>query len=218
MSRQVLAIAACLTLIAAVAQAQSPGCRHPHCVYRPYAIVSPHHASTAEESILRGWADVMRAQGLYNVMTSQALIHQAEAYRLQVENRVARTEAYFKMRDINRQARFGNHPPGAPKTAAASQPQSRPIVPGPSPLDAAGLTRGLVRWPAALQDERCASYRQVVERLVAKNYQFGGLADEDRSTLTQASRAMAGELRSRIRSCSPQDYVDAKQLLIALAG
>ena len=132
MSRRVLAIAACLTLTAAAfAPAQSPCCPHPYYGCGPYTIVSQHHASTAEESILRGWADVMRAQGLYNVMTSQALIHQAEAYRRQVENRVARTEAYFKMRDVNRQARFGNPTPSAPKTAAVSPPQARPIVPAP---------------------------------------------------------------------------------------
>ena len=77
---------------------------------------------------------------------------------------------------------------------------------------------GLVRWPAALQDEHFAGYRQVVERLVAKNYQSGGLVDEERSLLTQASRAMASELKNRIRDCSPQQYVEAKQLLIALAG
>jgi len=218
MSRPVLAIAACLSLIAAFAQAQVPHCGHPHHGYWPHTIVSQHHASTAEEGILRGWADVVRAKGLYNAMTSQALIYQAEAYRKQVENQVARTQAYFTMRDINRQARFGNHTPSAPKMAAASQPQARPAVPPPSPLETAGVTRGVVRWPAALQDERYAGYRQVVERLVAKNYQCGGLVDKERSMLTHASRAMAGELKNRIRNCSPQEYVDAKQLLIALAG
>lgn len=218
MSRPVLAVAACLTLIAAFAQAQSPHCGYPHPVYWPQTIVSQHHASTFEEGVLRGWADVVRAQGLYNVMTSQALVYQAEAYRKQMENQVARTQSYFTMRDINRQARFGNRAPSAPQMAAPSRPQARPTVLRPSPLETAGVTRGVVQWPTALQDERYAGYRQVVQRLVAKNYQYGGLADEDRSTLTQASRAMTSVLKSRIRNCSPQEYVEAKQLLIALAG
>ncbi|NLF69056.1 MAG: hypothetical protein GX575_08365 [Candidatus Anammoximicrobium sp.] len=223
MSRSVLAVAVYFSLTAAFAQAQAPYRGQPHPACGPHTIVSQHHASTAEEGILRGWADVARARALYNLMTEQARVCQAEAYRLQVANEVARTEAYFKMRDLNRQTRFGSHAPSVPRMPVVGQTQPRPAAPRPaasrrSPLETAGVTKGVVCWPKALQDEPFASYRHVVERLVAKNYQRGGLSDQERSTLTQASRAMAGELKNRIRSCSPQEYVDAKQLLIALAS
>jgi hypothetical protein len=53
---------------------------------------------------------------------------------------------------------------------------------------------------------------------VARAYVCGGLDPQDRSMLTQATRAMTSRLKDRIRDCSPQEYVEAKQLLIALAS
>jgi hypothetical protein len=216
MTRQALALTALLSLTASFAQAQSCGRCHPRYVYMPYPLVTPHHASTAEESFARGMADVIRAQGLYNLMTSQALIHQAEARRLAIDNRVAYVGAYFTVRDINRQARFGNRSCQYGEAAPVNRPQAHSGE-RPSLLERAGVKEGQVCWPLALQDEQFAGYRKVVDELVVKAYICGDLSPQDRSTLTQAARAMAGKLKDRIRECKAQDYVEAKQLLIALA-
>jgi hypothetical protein len=206
--RSLSLVFACLTLLAANtadAQVYYPP-RVPRPVY-PSARVyvgSPHHASTAAESYARGYADVVRAQGQYNLLASQALVNLAEARRRETENRVAQTEAYFRMREINRSHRYGDR---------ATQP-SRYSITGRK-----RVTQGAheSKPELALQDDVFESYRAVVERILENQATLAALSDRDRSAVTQASRAMESKLKDRIRQWSPQDYLAAKRFLATLS-
>ena len=92
----------------------------------------------------------MRAQGSWLLMMAQARAQAAEAARLETENRVAATQAYFKMREINRTARYGERPARAAKVAAQPRVAPKRV---PSPLDVVNPVTHEVEWPASLRGE-----------------------------------------------------------------
>ena len=53
------------------------------------------HASTWEQGVLDGWANLVRARGDYAYNRSLAAINYQEAYRRALENSLHRTETYF---------------------------------------------------------------------------------------------------------------------------
>jgi hypothetical protein len=174
-----------------------------------------HHASTAAESYARGYADLVQAQGQYDLLASHAMINLAEARRLETENRVARTEAYFRMREINRSHRNGD--PAVRSSQYTLTSHNRVThhgkESGPQPFDP---REGRVAWPKVLKDDVFKSYRAEVEQIVRKQAGVVAVSESDRSTLVEASQNIVSELRNRIREYSPQDYVDAKRFLATL--
>jgi len=95
------------SLMATVANAQGKCGGRPCSSPTTWLVSSPHHASTVMESHARGYADLLRAQAQYNLITSQAMLQAAQARRLQLDNRVKQTETFFQLREMNRNARFG---------------------------------------------------------------------------------------------------------------
>ena len=67
-----------------------------------------HHASTVEEGAARGMADVIRSTGAANLMNSEAAKNIEDARKKYIENRLQATQTYFEMKQINKQARWGN--------------------------------------------------------------------------------------------------------------
>ena len=63
------------------------------------------HASTYEEGVQRGFADIVRSAGAKNLMDSEAAINWEQARRAYFDNRVYGTQKYFELRARNRQAR-----------------------------------------------------------------------------------------------------------------
>jgi len=60
-------------------------------------------SSTVEEGIQRGFADVIRSAGQYNLLTAQAAVNCAEAVRLDAENRFRMVQGYFEASRLNRE-------------------------------------------------------------------------------------------------------------------
>ena len=56
---------------------------------------------TAAGNYMNGAANVVRAQGDYNLTTSQAAVNMGEAQRRNIENRKLWTDSYFEMRRAN---------------------------------------------------------------------------------------------------------------------
>src|SRR5437660_927215 len=65
-----------------------------------------HHASTLEEGVLNGYAALAQAQGQANYYDSLAAINYQEAYSRYAANRQKATESYFRMRQVNYEARL----------------------------------------------------------------------------------------------------------------
>jgi hypothetical protein len=59
-------------------------------------------AATVGESYMRGMADLVRAQAEYNLITSQARLYAAAAYRQELDNHLAKIDTYFNAKSKNR--------------------------------------------------------------------------------------------------------------------
>jgi hypothetical protein len=60
-----------------------------------------YHASTAEEGIQRGFADVVRSQGMANLYNAQAATEVEKARSAYLDNQYKATQTYFEMRRYN---------------------------------------------------------------------------------------------------------------------
>ena len=65
----------------------------------------PTYSSTYEEGVQRGYADIVRSQGMANLMNSEAAKKYEEARREYLDNRLKATQTYFEMRRVNQEAR-----------------------------------------------------------------------------------------------------------------
>ena len=61
------------------------------------------HASTLQEGWRRGIADVIRAEGDYNLNTSAAAVNYSQSRLQEIENQKKWTQAYFDIHNLNRQ-------------------------------------------------------------------------------------------------------------------
>jgi hypothetical protein len=172
------------------------------------------HASTAEQGMMMGAAEMMQAAGARNLMNSQALGFVEDARRKNIDNRMYGTDAYFQMRKTNREARAAAAAP--PPTRADLERFARSRAPERlSPSDLDPLT-GAITWPSIFRDDEYKEYRDALERMYGQRASAGYLTGSERGGLTQTIDAMQADLKKNIRNYVPQDYVQAKSFLDGL--
>lgn len=172
-------------------------------------------ASTVGESYARGYADVVRSQGMANLSNSEAAINMTEAARRDMENRDQWTDTYFQMRQKNRDYRAaerGARPSREDfvRMAAAGRPEKL----SPSDLDS---VTGEISWPRALTRPEFASSRAELERLFAKRTAYGQSTWDDYSKIDAGLKKMQAELKALVRDMPPSDYTASKRFLDSLA-
>jgi len=167
----------------------------------------PAHSATAAESYARGQAALIRAQADYNLLASQTRIQLAEARRLELENHVLRTEAYFRARQINREARGSVRSPGQGTYHLTSRKVAKPAH------IKCDLSTGILDWPALLTGDEYRPYRNAVNQIVEERVSRGSLAGDQQMALANATQHMATLLREQIRDVSVADYMDARHFL-----
>jgi len=172
------------------------------------------HASTAEEGMARGMADLTRSAGMANLLNSEAAINMQSANRVAMENRVLGTEAYFDMRRINREAREATRRPPASADDLARFARAR----APSRLSVSELDpfSGQIVWPVILQGESYAEQRQALESLFVERAQTGHLDLQQQTELRNVTQDMQQTLRSRIRDYPPQEYMQTRTFVEGL--
>jgi len=186
------------------------------------AQVVVNRASTVGESYARGVADVVRSQGEYNLMTSQALINAATARRQDLENDLRSTQVFFERRAINRQQRFGDYPERAARNAerAARDAQTKMIRYGqagrPRRLTYRELNplTGQITWPLFLRGSDYAQPRQTIDAIMhARAMQEGALSLEQFQALMDATDAMNTILGGKIREKNSTDFINTRNFL-----
>ncbi len=194
------------TVFAGVANAQQP-IVHPGHWY--------HHASTYEEGIQRGRADVIRSWGEYNYNTSLARINNEQARSAALDNRYKGVETYFAVKEVNREARAAARAPRATQQELVRYAKSR----APKRLDGRQFEEsiGKVVWPTALDGEQFAAQRAEIDRLMSdRTLGEAGLGTQNHQQVKALTVAMQTTLKSQIREMSPSDYVLAKKFLTSL--
>jgi len=168
-------------------------------------------ASTVAGSSLRGMADVISAQGDYNLSTSAAAVNMTQAQKQYIQNRSAATTAYFQMQETNRQARqkmAGPKPTMEQLARIAQAGMPQPLSPGE-----VNQVTGQINWPSVLQTERYAAQRAELEGISATLARYGNLAYADQMKTRELILAMASQLKSQIKDIPANDYITSKNFL-----
>lgn len=179
-------------------------------------------ASTVGESHARGLADMVRSQGEYNLLTSQALINSEQARRQQLENDLRQTEVFFERRAINRQQRFGDYPERAARNAARAVRDSERMMirygqaGHPARLTSRELDRltGRITWPLFLQGPQYAEPRQTVDNIMRhRALQDEALNLEQFQAIMGATDQMQATLQGRIREMNSMDFMNTRRFI-----
>lgn len=172
------------------------------------------HASTAAEGALDGMANVVSAQGSYNLQTSQAAINMTQAQSQEIANRQQYANTYYQMRAQHDAYEAKKHPrPTEEQLVHLAQSEA----PKGLPTGSVDKETGKLNWPTLLQYPDFAKQQEVVETLLKKKSANGMLGAQDAQQFTEAIEQMAVTLKRGITKVPPQQYMTAydflKQLL-----
>jgi len=171
-----------------------------------------HHASTYEEGVLRGYADLTRAGGEANYWHSLAAINRQVAYQKHLENRQLKTETYFRNRALNSHAR-------QPTRLSTEQLALLAKKQAPDRLNGQQYDRTLGRlsWPAVLTGDEFATEREILDAaFAARTPGDAGVASAFGSGVRQLTENMQARLQSQMASMNQMEYLAAKKFLTGL--
>jgi hypothetical protein len=168
-------------------------------------------ASTAAGSAMNGMSNVISAKGDYNLSTSEAAENLTQAQSKEIQNRQQYTDTYFAMRQTNTAARekeAGPKPTEQQLVQFAHEGDPRPL--DPSERDP---VTGSLNWPDLLQFPEFNSQRDEVNRMLAKQANYGALTYADKSEVHKAVDFIFADMKKNIRKIDPPDYVASRTFL-----
>jgi len=186
--------------------------------YPGYGYAPPYYGggTTPFGDAARGYADIVRSAGAYNLMTSEAYKNYEDARRKYIDNRLHWTQTYFEMRRINQEYKRHEYErdkrsqedfiryaqAAAPKRLSSSQLD--PIT-------------GYLAWPRLLQRPEYAPLRRDLDRLFADRANSKGAIGVDAyDQIQQKTEAMSEQLLQSIKKVPTNDYIDARKFLESL--
>ena len=173
-------------------------------------------SSTPSEGYGRGLGAVIRAQGEYNLNTSAAVVNLTQAEQLEIENQKRWTQAYFEIRDMNRQAfeadvkRHRSTPEEWIRFAQAGKPKRL----SPSQLD---IVTGEIHWPILLTAQQYSQQRVELAKAFSDRAYHGVMGAETFLKVLQLTEDLLATLKSRVRDLPSDQYVAAKRFIESLA-
>jgi len=180
-----------------------------HAQYYGYPVES--HASTAEEGIANGMANIISSAGAANLMNAQAATEAEKARSEYIRNRMLATQTYFDMRRTNEAYRKETQ--GKPLSMEQYVRLARIEAPdrmSPSELD---TLNGKIYWPPQLMVSAYAPMRKELETLYNRRA-LGDLSTYGPIKTTTAEFLTV--LKGDIDKFSPQDYVRSKNFVEGL--
>jgi hypothetical protein len=172
--------------------------------------------STAAGSYLAGLGQTIRAQGQYNLMSSEAAINLEEARKRDIENRERWTNTYFEMRRINKAYRDAERGPRLSTEAWVRM--AHDAAPKRLASHALDPVTGQIAWPTALRADAFSQDRETIDQLFAERAATDGAVGIDTYTKIRAAIDDAlAKLKDRIRDIDTRNYVEARTFLTGLA-
>jgi hypothetical protein len=177
--------------------------------YYGYPVES--HASTAEEGMANGMANIIMSTGAANLMNAQAATQAEQARSAYLQNRMLATQTYFDMRLANENYRKEMQD----KPLSMEQYVRLSKMEAPDRLSASQLDsfNGKIYWPPQLMIPEYADQRATLEKL------YNRRALGDRSTygpIKAATNAFLDILKKDIAKFAPQDFVRSKNFVQSL--
>jgi hypothetical protein len=203
-----------VTATTAVAQSEREYRRAQRPVHSPRWVM--HHASTYEEGVLRGWADVGRALGEFNYNTSLAAINYQEAARLGLENHKQFVQDYFQKKQINKSARFGDQSSRPTQEELARRAKEQL----PERLASYEYHRSLgeLSWPAILQSPLFAEERAAIDRAIAeRTVENSGVGSANYVEIKNQTARLEAKLRGVVDQLTTAESIAARKFLKSLS-
>ncbi len=206
------AILAIATAIAALAEAQTVTNVGGYGYENPYSW----HASTAAEGYARGFAEIVRAAGEYNLNTGIGAVNWAEARRREILNSKLWVQTWFDIREINQAHRYATY-----RQQRGNPENYYRIVEGRRPQSLAAqdinFASGQLRWPLLLAFDDYRPQRTRVENAFTNRAYNGAMSIDDYLNVLNATQIMLARLQNTIAAVPPQEYVAAKRFLERVA-
>jgi hypothetical protein len=175
-------------------------------------------ASTPQSAAGMAMGDIIRSQGMYNQMTSAAMVNVEQARSKFIDNQRQWTEVYQVQQRILASQHAADLEAARARNAKyqeylANRPTSLPPRLDTSQVDSA---TGKINWPGALMRPAFATQRSDVEAILASRAHTGSNS-ELAAALSKKVREMHENLRSQIKDIVPQEYMDARKFLDSLS-
>ena len=173
-------------------------------------------STTPVEGFRRGLAEVIRAQGEYNLATSAAAVNFSEARRREIDNDKLAVQTYFELRETNRQQRDAEikRQRGNPEDFVRYAQAGKPKQLSSQQLDA---VTGQIHWPVLLTGAEFDQQRAALEKVFAARAYHGILGAEEFLNAVHVIDEMSTSLAQRIQTLPAQEFVQAKSFLRSLA-
>ena len=157
------------------------------------------HRSTLAEGYLRGRADLRRANALYNLYASQAMINREVARSRNIENRSKARQAYFQLKRMARAER-AERIAASRRYHARLKSRAKNASPTRLTVDQLDPVSGRIRWPGLLEGPRFSEYRNRLDLLFAnRSVNNSGLGSENYREIRNVANQMKHRLRLHIR-------------------
>ncbi len=174
-------------------------------------------ASTPASAAGHAMADMTRSQGMYNAMTSGAMVNVEEARGKYIENQKQWTDLYLMRQRVvaaehaqqNQEARARNVQLQEYQVGHTSLPPRLTS----SDLDP---STGMINWPSALMRDSFATQRKEIEALFTSRAHTGTTSELSDAIYKQI-RAMQDELRTQIRDIVTSEYLEGRKFLDRLS-
>jgi hypothetical protein len=172
---------------------------------------------TAQSAAGHAMADMTRSQGMYNQMTSAAMINMEEARSKYIENQKNWTEVYLmKQRVVDANHAKQKEEARARNAKWQEYQASNPDLPPRLTSSELDSSTGRIVWPAALMRDEFVGQRKEIESLFTSRAHTG-TTSELSDSIYKNVRAMQDELRKHIRDIVTQEYMGARKFLDRLA-
>ncbi len=205
-------VVSCLFALLLICAAQTAwGQRYPY----PFYGGGYSHASTYEEGVARGLADVIRSSGAANLMHSEASKNYQDAYKKYLDNRLQATNTYFQMRQANKQYRQAER--GQPVTQQQLIRYAKQKLPDRlSASDLDPLT-GDLSWPLLLRSQQFDLDRQQMQALFSQRANQGYLEPQQYLQVRELSTKMLNDMKPLTRSYPGSVTIEARKFLESLS-
>jgi hypothetical protein len=175
-------------------------------------------ATTPASAAGHAMADMTRSQGMYNAMTSAAMVNVEDARSKYIANQAQWTELYLMRQRVLSAQHAEQKEEARARNARMQEQQANNPSTLPPRLTSSELdpSTGKINWPAALMRDSMAPQRQAVEALFTSRAHTGTTSELSESIVRQV-RAMQDELRKNIREIVTQEYMEARRFLDRLS-
>lgn len=169
------------------------------------------HASTYEEGVQSGFADVVRSAGAANLMNSAAAKNYEDARKKYIENRLQATQTYFESRRINQESRDAER--SRPLSTEQYVRLARQQAPERLSVSQLDPLSGIITWPASLRSAEYKQDRATIERLYQERARG---VDANYQDIQFACEALQAKLQADVAKFDPNDFIRAKKFVESL--